>query len=424
MRTDNQLTFTTYEASLKIKANDPIKVIFDHVDWSFIHPLVKDKYSSLTQGADGYDPISLFKAQLLIYLGEVKSDRKLVEALRYNGRLCLLCGFNFLKTPSNGTFSIFRDRLGESIFYEILHNLIAQAIVLKVIQGKDTAIDSTHVWAYANQAGHKTCQCKGKCKCPKTYSDTDARWGAKNKDYFFFGYKVHLIVDAKSQLPLEIIVTSGEKADSPQAKPLMKSALKKHPQIKIETVSMDSAYDDYKNYNFAVREAHITPLIALNLRTRVNMQSLRSLNLAPDGSYRCIGDFKMVYYGFDKKRSRLKYRCPAAVGKCECPLRWDCSKSAYGRIIYLKPDDDFRLIGTIPRGTALWDKKFDKRTSVERAYSEEKGSHKLNDVRVRGLSKVRIHAYLSICAHILKRIGSAISQGLVKPEPLAYSLSS
>jgi hypothetical protein len=199
--------------------------------------------------------------------------------------------------------------------------------------------------------------------------------------------------------------------------------MKKHPQIKIESVSMDSAYDDYKNYNFAVREAHIAPIIALNQRTSVNMQSLHSLNLAPDGSFHCKGNFKMVYYGFDKKRSRLKYRCPAALGKCECSLRWKCSRSAYGRIIYLKPDDDYRLIGPIPRGTTLWEKKFDKRTSVERAYSEEKGSHKLNDVRVRSLSKVKIHVYLSLCAHILKRIGSAISQGLVKPEPAAYPLS-
>ena len=209
MRTANQLTFTTYEASLKLKPNDPIKIIFDHIDWSFIHPLVKNKYSGLPQGAEGYDPISLFKAQLLIYLGEVSSDRKLASALRYNGRLCLLCGFNFLKTPSNGTFTNFRDRLGEDIFYEILHRLIAQAIVLKVIKGGDTAIDSTHVWAYSHQFGKKTCSCKGKCNCPRSYSDTDAQWGAKSKDYLFFGYKVHLIVDAKSQLPLEVKVTPG-----------------------------------------------------------------------------------------------------------------------------------------------------------------------------------------------------------------------
>src|SRR4030065_1321909 len=202
MRTANQLTFTTYEASLKLKPNDPTKIIFDHIDWSFIHPLVKNRYSGLPPGAERYDPIALFKAQLLIYLGEVSSDRKLVEALRYNGRLCLLCDFNFLKTPSHGLFTNLRDRLGEDTFYEILHRLIAQAITLKVILGGDTATDSTHLWAYSNKFGKKSCSCKGKCDCPRQYSDHDAQWGHKTKEYTFCGYKVHLIVDARSQLPL------------------------------------------------------------------------------------------------------------------------------------------------------------------------------------------------------------------------------
>jgi len=83
----------------------------------------------------------------------------------------------------------FRDRLGEATFYKILHQLIAQAIVLKVIQGGDTAIDATHVWAYASKFGHKICRCKGKCDCPRSYSDTDAKWGAKSKDYFSLATK-------------------------------------------------------------------------------------------------------------------------------------------------------------------------------------------------------------------------------------------
>ena len=219
MKTANQLTFTTYEASLKLKPDDPIKVIFDTIDWSFVHSLVQDKYSKTAQGADGYDPISLLKSQLLIYLGEVSSDRRLDSALRYKARLCFLCGFNVLKTPSNGPFTNFRDRLGDDLFYEILHQLIAQAIVLKVIIGGDTATDSTHLWAYSNKFGKKSCACKGKCSCPRVYSDTDASWGHKSKEYAFFGYKVHLIVDAKSRLPLDVIVTPGNEGDSPQAKP-------------------------------------------------------------------------------------------------------------------------------------------------------------------------------------------------------------
>ncbi len=416
MKTANQLTFTTYEASLKLRLNDPIKIIFDHIDWSFIHPLVNGRYSP--QGAEGYDPISLFKAQLLIYLGEVNSDRKLASALRYDGRLCLLCGFNFLKTPSNGTFTNFRDRLGEDIFYEILHRLIAQAIVLKVIRGGDTAIDSTHLWAYSHRFGKKTCSCKGKCHCPRSYSDTDAQWGAKSKDYSFFGYKVHLIVDAKSQLPLEVEVTPANVADATQAKPLLKGAKEKHPENPIDTSAMDSAYDSHENYRFAIEEAKVAPIIALNPRGGIDAITRGSLYLSEDGSYTCVTGFKVVYWGKDKKRGRLKFRCPAAVGRCQCLFRSTCSLSHYGKTFYLHPNRDYRLIGPIPRGTDLWQEKYNARTSVERAYSEEKGSHRLANPRVKGLSKVKIHVYLALCAQVIKRIGATITERLTMPHPI------
>jgi IS5 family transposase len=416
MKTANQLTFTTYEASLKLRLNDPIKIIFDHIDWSFIHPLVNGRYSP--QGAEGYDPISLFKAQLLIYLGEVNSDRKLASALRYDGRLCLLCGFNFLKTPSNGTFTNFRDRLGEDIFYEILHRLIAQAIALKVIRGGDTAIDSTHLWAYSHRFGKKTCSCKGKCHCPRSYSDTDAQWGAKSKDYSFFGYKVHLIVDAKSQLPLEVEVTPANVADATQAKPLLKGAKEKHPENPIDTSAMDSAYDSHENYRFAIEEAKVAPIIALNPRGGIDAITRGSLYLSEDGSYTCVTGFKVVYWGKDKKRGRLKFRCPAAVGRCQCLFRSTCSLSHYGKTFYLHPNRDYRLIGPIPRGTDLWQEKYNARTSVERAYSEEKGSHRLANPRVKGLSKVKIHVYLALCAQVIKRIGATITERLSMPHPI------
>jgi len=413
MRIANQLTFATYEASLKLNRNDPIKIIFDNIDWSFIHPLVSHKYSP--EGADGYDPISLFKAQLLIYLDEVKSDRKLASALRYDARLCLLCGFNFLKTPSNGTFSNFRDRLGEDTFYEILHRLIAQAIVLKIILGGDTATDSTHLWAYSNKFGKKACSCKGKCDCPRKYSDSDAQWGHKSKEYTFFGYKVHLIVDVKSQLPLDVIVTPANKSDSPYANPLLKGANEQHPEINLDTNSTDAAYDAYENYRFPIEDMGVAPIIALNHRNGADALTLGSLSISQEGRYTCLAGFQVVYWGKDPERGRLKFRCPAALGKCQCLFRSTCSPSSYGKTFYLHPDRDYRLIGPIPRGTDLWQRKYNARTSVERAYSEQKGSHHLTNLRVRGLSRVRIHVYLALCAQVLKRIGEVITERFIKP---------
>jgi len=413
MRIANQLTFATYEASLKLKRNDPIKIIFDNIDWSFIHPLVSHKYSP--QGADGYDPISLFKAQPLIYLDEVKSDRKLASALRYDARLCLLCGFNLLKTPSNGTFSNFRDRLRDDTFYEILHRLIAQAIVLKIILGRDTATDSTHLCAYSNKFGKKTCSCKGKCGCPREYSDSDAQWGHKTKEYTFFGYKVHLIADAKSQLPLDVIVTPANESDSPYANPLLKGAKEKHPEINLDSNSTDAAYDAYENYRFPIEDMGVAPIIVLNRRNGADALTFGSLRISAEDTYTCLASFQVVYWGKDPERGRFKFRCPAALGKCQCLFRSTCSTSSYGKTFYLHPDRDYHLIGPIPSGTDLWQQKYNTRTSVERAYSEQKGSHHLANLRVRGLSRVRIHVYLALYAQVLKRTGGVITERLIKP---------
>jgi hypothetical protein len=225
-------------------------------------------------------------------------------------------------------------------------------------------------------------------------------------------------VDAKSQLPLEVKVTPGNEADSPQAKLLLKGAKEKHPDNKINTSAMDSAYDSHENYRFAIEDAKVAPIIALNPRGGVDALTSSALYLAEDGSYTCLAGFKVAYWGKEEKRGRLKFRCPAALGKCECLFRSSCSKSRYGRTFYLHPKRDYRLIGPIPRGTDLWQEKYNARTSVERAYSEEKGSHRLGDPRVRGLAKVKIHVYLALCAQVIKRIGTEIIKRLDTSPPV------
>ena len=182
--------------------------------------------------------------------------------------------------------------------------------------------------------------------------------------------------------------------------------------------SMDSAYDSCENYRFAIEDMSIAPVIALNPRGRVDAITKGSLYLSDDGTYTCFASFKVVYWGKDKKRGRLKFRCPAALGKCQCLFRSTCSLSSYGRTFYLHPERDYRLIGPIPGGTDLWQEKYNARTSVERAYSEEKGSHCLANPRVRGLSRVKIHIYLALCAQVIKRIGATITERLTTPRPV------
>jgi len=386
MKKQKQLSFTVYEARLKLSPNDPIKIIYDNINFSFIYDIVKDKFTSKTY--DGYDPVSLFRALNLIYLSEARSERDLSKKLKFDARLCALCEFDsFLKTPSHATFSNFRKKLGEETFFKIFHHLVAQAFAYGIIKGIFTAADATEIWAYANSE-HK--------------SDPDATWGYKNKDYSFYGYKVHLIVDTKSQLPVSIEVTPGNEADSSSLPPLVNQLKKFHPYIETSATMLDAGYDGHPAYKL-LNDNGITPIIALNKRNGINPLLSGKLSISTDGKICGPANCPLVYWGFDPNRNRLKFRCPATVKKINCLFKKSCSKSSYGRTFYIHPTDDLRLIGSIPRGTYTWEKLYDLRTSVERTNSELKNSHYLDNLRVRSLPKVKIHTYLSAIAQILKR---------------------
>ena len=58
MKTANQHSSVTYEASLQVDPNDLIRIVFENIDWSFIHSLVSissyHNYISTTVTVEGY----------------------------------------------------------------------------------------------------------------------------------------------------------------------------------------------------------------------------------------------------------------------------------------------------------------------------------------------------------------------------------
>jgi hypothetical protein len=111
---------------IKLKNDDPLKIWFEAINWNPIFSRCFHLYSDM--GAPAYNPVSMFKALLLIYLGQADSERDITEKLQFDVRLQSLCGFDFFDTPSHVSFHDFRERLGSELFYDILHELIAQAI--------------------------------------------------------------------------------------------------------------------------------------------------------------------------------------------------------------------------------------------------------------------------------------------------------
>lgn len=209
-----QLSFITYEAFQKIKKDDPLKIIFESIDWSFIYPIIKDKYA--TDRELVYDPVALFKAQLLIWLGEVKSNRRLAKSLQFDSRFCVLCGFdNFLKTPAHSTFSYFRKRIGKDIYYKILHRIIAQTVVAAVINKINISSKIVHIIIHSNNGKKKSCNCSSsssRCKYNKKQKSSKDKTNVKliTKNFVALGFKAKMAINANTKLPLEVTLTPKE----------------------------------------------------------------------------------------------------------------------------------------------------------------------------------------------------------------------
>ena len=389
-----QLSFALSQTIQRIKPNDPLNIIFDLMDWSFIPPLVEKFYSP--QGNEAYNPVSIFKCFLLPYLGEAKSMNDASERLKFDTRLQFLCEFYDGNTPSAGTFSNHKSKWKDDTFYKIMRTLISQLIAIGVISGKNIALDSSHIFAYSN---------------PHKHSDPDAQWGCKHEDHYFFGYKIHLVVDTKSQLPIDAIVTPGNKADSPYAKPLIESAKE---LVSTETACMDAAYDARDNYQACI-DAGITPIIDFNKRGKKPLPKdpnlFSVLKVPPTGrdlirignNFFCPAtNLRLTRDGKDPKRTnRRKILC----NHKNCPLASKCkSLKGHGRTFYVYPSKDIRLYGDIPRDSDEWKHLYNLRTSVERCFSELKGQHLLERPKARGIVSTSIHAFLSIIALLLKRL--------------------
>jgi transposase len=187
-----QFSFSTYEAYKKIKKNDPLKIVYESIDWSFIDSMVKGRYYHKKELV--YSPVSLFKAQLLVYLGEVKSNRDLAEKLRFNTKYCVLCGFHhFLKTPAHSTFSAFKKKIGNDLFHKVMQRIVAQSVPIIIKKFPDVSTKYLHIAVYSKEGKWINCNCKGKCKFENTIIANHDSISKKN--YVSSGYRIKLLID-------------------------------------------------------------------------------------------------------------------------------------------------------------------------------------------------------------------------------------
>ena len=125
------------------------------IDFSFIRSLVADCYSPY--GPPCYDPPSLFLLDLFRHIDGHQNMKRFLEVLRDKDRgraYRAYAGISEDNIPCEGTFSIFRARLGEKLYNEIFHVLVHIFHQLEMITFKILAHDGT---LYPTWARYKGC---------------------------------------------------------------------------------------------------------------------------------------------------------------------------------------------------------------------------------------------------------------------------
>jgi len=157
--------------------------------------------STTTKGPKGYKLSYLIYALIAMQVEKIQTVKDLVLNLKKNPVLRYFCGFEVLgRVPSEATFSRLITKLKESEgLKKLFHALILKAKDLDIIDGTTVAIDATKLDAF-------------EAPIPKskiTDDGTNPNWGKKKdthgNDVKWYGWKLHILCDIKSELPLDIL---------------------------------------------------------------------------------------------------------------------------------------------------------------------------------------------------------------------------
>lgn len=224
-------------------------------------------------GRPPYHPVLMLKVLVLGRLHN-RSLRELQRDITYNLQYKYFIGLAAnLPCPDFTTISDFQMRLisdrKRDVVGEILDEIIGIARKAGIDFGEIQIVDSTAVTADVNTSKDRARQERG--AQPR---DADAEWGVKRSYYtrdeagklvkrkdYFFGYKMHMSMNAASGLITGVVCTGGKRYDGHEMQKLIRHDLKLGLPIRI--VTADRGYDDIENHYF-LKMKRIKSAIRLN----------------------------------------------------------------------------------------------------------------------------------------------------------------
>jgi hypothetical protein len=375
------------------------------------------------KGRDDYPIRPMWNSILAGVVYQHPSVESLRRELSRNGQLRFMCGFRNGKVPETYVYSRFFKKLfkKEEMINDIFNKLVNELEELLPGFGNNLAIDGKPISSLSKR--------ENKNKKEDGRRDLDADWGKKeykgvkedgtawSKVVKWFGYKLHLIVDADYELPVAFNLTKASTSEIKQAHKMIEELNGKHPELieKCETLEADRGYDDTKFIVKLWDRYKIKPVIDIRNMWK-DSEETRLLEGYENVVYNYKGNVyctcmetgiqrEMCVGGFEKDRKKhgtLKKLCPAKQYGIKCKYMDKCQVKQGIRIDI---DLDRRIFTPIDRASYKWERTYKKRTSVERVNSRLDVSFGFEEHYIRGIKKMKLRSGIALCIMLAMAVG-------------------
>ena len=379
------------------------------------------------KGRDRYPIRPMWNSLIALVVYQHDGVDSLRRELLRNAQLRQVCGFNSAKgvgsVPPAWAYSRFLRSLKKHIkeIDELFEDLVKQLCKELPDFGKILAMDSKELHSYAKPNKEHTAKSK-----PDGRREDEADFGKKEyrgirddgtkweKIIKWFGYKLHLVVDAVYELPVTWTLTRASRNDIPEAHEMVEHLDEHQKEIltRCEDLTADRGYDDGKLVEKLWDHYGIHPIIDIRNMWK-DGEKTRMLTDAENVVYDYCGTVscycpvsnesrEMAYGGFEKDRMTLKYRCPASHYGFDCRGMKECPVKGSIRIPMVT---DRRIFTPVARSSYKWAETYKKRTSVERVNSRIDGPFGFEHHFIRGFKKMQLRCGVALCIMLAMALG-------------------
>lgn len=293
--------FETTGATLldqSVRQDHPFRTMNTLVDFDRFARRYRSLYAKT--GTKGIPVEQAFRLLIVQWL-EDYSDREMERAVQENLAVKWFSGYDLTEaTPDHSFFGKFRARLGTKHLGEIFQSLNTELRDHGLIGDTFSFVDATGIvtktalWDERDRALAKGEAALNNRNVKDFATDTQARYGARGKDKYWFGYKRNHAVDMKQGFVTKVAVTPASVTDA--------QALR-HVVPKAGIVIADKGYDTNAAHDVLKGKAIHAGIIQKNNR--------RTKNHDLD---RWRSGIRMPFEGsFAKLHRRAKYRSLAKV---------------------------------------------------------------------------------------------------------------